>query len=355
MANQEHLDILKQGVKIWNRWRKEHPEIQPDLKGADFTNANLSEALLSNTNLSEANLSRINLNFTFLYKANLSGANLHGASFYKAVLVQANLSNADLDDVDFSDAGLSGANLSGANLTFTNFNHASLKKADLSQTRMGGTIFGDIDLHSVKGLKTTWHGSPSTIGIDTIIRSQGKIPEIFLRRAGVLPSIIEMIPFLVGSLEPIQYYTCFISYSSHDQDFADRLYADLQAKGVRCWYALYDIKTGDKWRDRIDESIRLHDKLLLILSHHSIESPRVEEEVVGAQEKEEWYFRETGTEQLVLFPIRLDEAVLQTPKAWASNLRRLRHIGNFTHWKNHDEYQKAFDLLLRDLKASAQQ
>ncbi len=44
MANQEHLDILKQGVETWNQWRKEHPEIQPDLGEAILNEADLSEA-----------------------------------------------------------------------------------------------------------------------------------------------------------------------------------------------------------------------------------------------------------------------------------------------------------------------
>ena len=206
----------------------------------------------------------------------------------------------------------------------------------------------------MKGLETVDHWAPSTIGIDTIIASQGKIPESFLRGAGIPPSIIEAIPSLIGSLKPIDFYSCFISYSSKDQDFAERLYADLQSKGVRCWYAPYDLKIGDKWRDRIEESIRQHEKLLLVLSQHTIESPRVEEEVVGAQEKEERYFRETGVKRLVLFPIRLDESVRETSKAWAANLRRLRHIGDFHNWKQHDGYQKAFTRLLRDLKAEAE-
>ena len=52
-----------------------------------------------------------------------------------------------------------------------------------------------------------------------------------------------------------------------------------------------------------------------------------------------------------LFPIRLDSAVMDTDKAWAAKLRRSRHIGDFTRWKDHDAYQKAFDRLMRDLKA----
>ncbi|MBU2468444.1 MAG: hypothetical protein KKC78_07340, partial [Proteobacteria bacterium] len=53
----------------------------------------------------------------------------------------------------------------------------------------------------------------------------------------------------------------------------------------------------------------------------------------------------------VLFPIRLDDAVMDTNKAWAAKVRQ-RHIGDFTDWKNHDSYKKAFDRLIRDLKAS---
>ena len=55
--------------------------------------------------------------------------------------------------------------------------------------------------------------------------------------------------------------------------------------------------------------------------------------------------------QLALFPIRLDDAVMETDQAWAASLRRNRHIGDFRAWKDHDPYQKLFDRLLRDLKA----
>jgi len=52
-----------------------------------------------------------------------------------------------------------------------------------------------------------------------------------------------------------------------------------------------------------------------------------------------------------LFPIRLDGAVMKTEEAWAADIRRTRHIGDFRKWKNPDEYQKAFGRLMQDLKA----
>jgi hypothetical protein len=106
------------------------------------------------------------------------------------------------------------------------------------------------------------------------------------------------------------------------------------------------MKIGDKIRLRIDESIRIYDKLLLVLSQHSVASPWVEHEVEHALDLENE--RETP----VLFPIRLDEAVMESKVGWAGNIRRTRHIGDFSRWKDHDSYQQAFDRLLRDLKAS---
>ena len=77
----------------------------------------------------------------------------------------------------------------------------------------------------------------------------------------------------------IDYYSCFISYSSKDDAFAKRLYADLQSNHVRCWFAPEDLKIGDRIRTGIDEAIRVHDKLLLILSKSSVASGWVEREV----------------------------------------------------------------------------
>jgi hypothetical protein len=101
--------------------------------------------------------------------------------------------------------------------------------------------------------------------------------------------------------ETIQFYACFISYASQDQIFADRLYNDLQGSGVRCWFAPKSLKPGDSFRREIDEAIRVHDKLLLIPSQHSMSSGWVADEVEAGFERE----RSTG--QQVLFPIQIDD------------------------------------------------
>ena len=62
--------------------------------------------------------------------------------------------------------------------------------------------------------------------------------------------------------------------------------------------------------------------------------------------------REREQKRTVLFPIRLDDAVMDLKTGWPADIRRTRHIGDFTHWKERHAYQKAFERLLRDLKAS---
>jgi maltose alpha-D-glucosyltransferase / alpha-amylase len=144
--------------------------------------------------------------------------------------------------------------------------------------------------------------------------------------------------------DPMLFHSCFISYATRDSEFAERLYADLTYKGVKCWFAPEDIKIGEKFRQRIHDSIKSHDKLLLILSESSINSAWVEEEVESALEVE----RRQGS--LVLFPVRIDETVIDSQKAWAASLRNMRHIGDFSHWKEHDMYVKSLARLLKDLR-----
>ncbi len=142
----------------------------------------------------------------------------------------------------------------------------------------------------------------------------------------------------------IQMYTCFISYSAKDKKFADRLYKDLQAAGVRCWYAPQDLPIGARIRDGIDQAVKLHDKVILVLSKNSIESHWVEQEVESA------YERERNENSEVLLPIMIDNSVMKHDRAWSSHLRRSRNIGDFKRWKNLDTYEEELEKLLSSVR-----
>ena len=165
-----------------------------------------------------------------------------------------------------------------------------------------------------------------------------------------------MITYLPSILnEPIQFYSCFISYSSRDQDFAERIHADLQNRGVRCWFAPHDIKGGKKIHEQIDEAIRVYDRLLLILSDASMTSEWVNAEIAHARQKE------INQKRQVLFPISLvPYAAIREWRCFDADTgkdsaREIREyfIPDFSGWKNHDQYQRAFDRILKDLKAES--
>jgi uncharacterized protein YjbI with pentapeptide repeats len=395
VANEEHVKRLHEGVAEWNAWREKTALGELDLShaklsGADLTGADLSGAImimanltgasvimanlrganlvcanLIRANVSGANVSRANLEEANLSGANVTGAHLSGANLSFAHLRGANLSGADLSGADLSGANLSGANLSGANLSGAHLTHARLTDADLSGANLIGatlshadltganltgaelfnTVFGDVDLTSVIGLETCEHMGPSIIDHKTLQKSR-PLPLSFLRGVGLPDNLIDYLPSLLN--QPIQFYSCFISYSSKDQDFADRIHADLQNKGVRCWFAPHDMPIGGKILDEIDTAIRLRDKVLLILSEHSIKSDWVEDEVSKAFAEE----RKRG--QTLLFPVRLDDAVMDTREAWAVKLRDQRNIGDFRRWKDHDGYTRSFERVLRDLKLATE-
>jgi hypothetical protein len=298
VANPEHVEILKEGAEAWNAWRLEHYRqnrqrpsawIRPDLTLAGLTGADLTRADLRS--------------------AFLSGADLVGAI-------------------------LTGANLYGANLS-----RARLNNANLTEAVLGETVFADVDLTSVIGLETCQHVGPSIVDYRTLQKS-GPLPRQFLRGVGLPDKLIEYLPSLLT--QAIQHYSCFISYSAKDDEFAKRIWADLQSHGVRCWYDKHDLRIGDKILDEIKDAIRSRDKIVLILSEHSINSDWVEDEVTAGFEEE----RKRG--QIMLFPVRLDETVMDTKEAWASKLRT-RLIGDFRQWKDHDAYAQSFERVLRDL------
>ena len=60
--------------------------------------------------------------------------------------------------------------------------------------------------------------------------------------------------------------------------------------------------------------------------------------------------RERREKQSVFVPIRLDDAVFRTDKAWAATIRRTRHISDFANWEFYDSYEEACQRLLKDLR-----
>lgn len=307
MAREDHLRLVRAGRDAVERWRDR------------------SSGLMLRLDLSGADLSAADLHEIEFWDANLQGANLARAMLHDANLIQADLRDADL---------------SGANLTWTN-----LASANLAGAIFGLTAFGETNLNRVRGLSQVRHIGPSYLDHGTLERS-GMLDEAFLHGCGLPDDLVQYYRALLTN--PVQFYSCFISYSAKDDPFTSKLHRDLTEGGIKAWRAPDDLKIGDKLRPRIDEAILLHDKLLLVLSENSIASAWVESEVEAAMEKER---RSAG--RTVLFPVRLDDSVMETNVAWAAEIRRTRHIGDFRAWTDPEDYRRAFGRLVYDLKQEA--
>tara|TARA_R110002111_G_scaffold262504_1_gene338925 strand:+ start:97755 stop:98135 length:381 start_codon:yes stop_codon:yes gene_type:complete len=92
VANLEHVEIVKQGAKAIEQWRKKNPKVQLDLSGADLSNFNLTDADLSEADLRGANLKGI------LFK----GLNLNDAEINETTLIGSGLVFVPIEDRDDS-------------------------------------------------------------------------------------------------------------------------------------------------------------------------------------------------------------------------------------------------------------
>jgi uncharacterized protein YjbI with pentapeptide repeats len=184
MANEEQLAILRQGVKVWNKWRDENSNVVIDLEGenfsyrtlkkvnlakanlsdadftdsdfqgADFTGANLSEAELTGANLVKTTFVGANLKEAYLIgakltDANFTGADLSGAKFIEAFLDKATFDAADLYLANFENARLRSASFIGAELEYADFTNADLGSANFSNAKLTLTDFTGADLSNV--------------------------------------------------------------------------------------------------------------------------------------------------------------------------------------------------------------
>ncbi len=293
MAREEDVDAAMGGTGAIEAWKEANPGATLDLADAELLGAPLAGSDLKSADLRGADL---------------TGSDLTGADFVDADLSGADLTGANLSASDFSGANLSSANLTSAIMTWTR-----VDGADFDSATIFGCTFSDVDLSTALNLETCVHEGPSTIGIDTIFRSGGRIPDHFLRSCGVNPVIQ---PMLVGnhiektnafyrwSEAPIQYASCFISYSTKDRPFVDRLQEALNEKGIDNWYAPEHGLWGQRIDQQVDRQISLRDRVILVCSEASLnESDWVQWEIAKAIDEEK------RRKQTVLFPIMIDDAL----------------------------------------------
>ena len=337
------------GIRQWNVLRASEPLEGPglDLRGVDLANAQIHHDIPFGYRIQGANLRDVDFSNAKLRKADLRFADLNGANFYNA-----NLNGAKFFMADLSNCGLNHCQLAYADFSYARINAPRLEETDFSNAIFGHTTITATDLSRAKGLDSAKIDGPCEIGLDSLIRCK-TLPLAFLRGCGVPEALIEYLPSIMGSMQSIQSYSCFISYSTKDEDFAKRLYSKMRDKGLLVWFSPEDIQGGKKLHEQIGEAIPFYDKLLLVLSPDSMNSKWVKTEIrkaITAEIKE-------GKRKL--FPIRLvdfnrirewecfDE---DSGKDLGDEIREY-YIPDFSNWKDHDAFESAFARLLEALKA----
>ena len=151
--------------------------------------------------------------------------------------------------------------------------------------------------------------------------------------------------------KPQAFQSCFISHSHKDHEFAEFLTVKLRDNNIRTWFAPDDLAAGKKIYEEIHEAISVFDKLIIILSRHSMKSEWVRSEIRRARKQE------LQEKKRVLFPVSL--VSMDEIRAWecfdsdsgkdlAVEIREY-FIPTFENWKDPVGFSKQFEKILKGL------
>ena len=242
---------------------------------------------------------------------------------------------------------------------------ANLKRACLCETDFEGavfnhTVFGMLNLTEATNVELARHFGPSTIGVDTMVLSKGRIPTSFLRGCGLKPweilqttlydpdlttvqiNDIQYRIFEARTSGPLILGGAFISYSHEEAAFVDKLRSKLTEKGVSVWLDRHDAVAGPLQK-QIDRAIGANNVVLLVLSERSIQSDWVEHEMKAARRIEKAEGRD------VLCPVALDDAWKKRRYEVEREHITKKNIIDFSKWKT-KSFNAQFDKLLKGLK-----
>jgi len=313
MKDYPYLELLHQGPVAWNGWRHMNSEVVPN-----FDEADLSGLVLDGANLDDV----------VLFEASLAKTSFVGASLRRAVLQGANLRGANLRSDDLSDADLSGtwpndppwpgepevrlayptgADLRDVSLHDTLFARTMLRGCQFSGARLNRTIFSDVNLSLSQGLEDKVHEGPSQVTVSTLAKSRGVLSRAFFLKCGVPEAVLQSALVRSPRSDPAQYYSCFISHSSKDLEFAEKLVERLTNKGVSVWYDNRGepIQGGRRLQDQLSQAIRASDRFVLVVSENILSSEWIPGEIEAAMKREHAISDREDLRKRLLFPIGL--------------------------------------------------
>ena len=405
MADIELVQIVKRGRDAVTAWREENPNRIMDLnacymshsripmvnlRGADMrdgdfmgamvrrgdlSNGYLNDAHFYRADLREANFSRAIASGANFRGADLRNANLAGANLDRATLSEANLSGADLTNANLDRANLDRTNFTGADLTGASFNGANLSRTNLSSCVLNGadfyeavlndvgtggsdfrncvigyTVFQNCALDNAVGLDEVRHDAPSTIGLDTLLRSRGTLPVSFILGSGVPAAVADLQDAVADT--PVTTLEVHISCAAADIPFARQLESNLRSAGVRSWVFAEGFR-GNPLVDRratsgeeeIERWVRHYDRLIVVCTAAGLDSETVRNDITAAHEYQKIFDRWT------MFLVDAD-GIMGAGRLRSARLLKEEHrVFDLTAQAGEDEeYQTALADLITNLR-----
>lgn len=325
MANPEHVEIVRKGGIDFERWRYSHSKFVLDLSNASFEGVNFCKMNLCGTIFQGANLRGARMQYTDLKGSDFIDADLRNVAFTHCDIASSRFKNTQLSCCHFSVSNLTTSRLDLAKFDSTeffgvNFNRTHLSGADFKNSIISNCSFHTVDLSEPKNLGNAIFKGPSSINLDTLTLSRGKIPKAFLQGCGVpkwmqsfnklfdptlsawdISEVVSTELFDSRTEGPIFMGGVFLSYSHADATFVERLYEKIKSDGISVWLDTHNLNSGNIEK-QIKNSIRIQDIVVVVLSKSSLCSDWVWHEIETAREKEQKEGRD------VLCPIAIDDA-----------------------------------------------
>ena len=376
MASKKLVEIVKKGRAALGRWRRDNPELLLDLsdadlqdinlrganlKRADLTGANLQGADLVGAQLAEADLTRADLRSAKLVKADfyqarlfkstLSESDCSGAYFRKTDLTQADFSDADLTKADLVECNLVNGCLARATLIGADLSGATLHGVDIREATLGWTLLGLLDLSQIVGLDQVNHLGPSTLGLDTALRSHDKLSREFLQGCGITEGVIHHWETLFG--HPMEKLSCFVRYAPDDASFAQNMVKRGQEKGVRCWLDGMPAEKSSRRNRDSPTTYETDQKTILCLSKASLTSWWINDELERVLDREEQLKKASGKEVRLLYPVNLDGYMFSGDWKHARDKQIAKLATDFVGWRrNKDKFDEQQSKLIQNMNES---
>ena len=190
---------------------------------------------------------------------------------------------------------------------------------DFSGAALGYTVFQDCDLRNAVGLESVRHDAPSSIGVDTVYRSGGQIPGVFLSGSGVPGSISALQETIAAAGQTRG--EIYISCRDDDEEFARRLSTDLEELGITTWVFSERVRgnalvsrLSSSDQEEIERWLRNYDKLIVVASSRAIEYETILNDITAARDKQQ------AADRWLLYFVAPDDGLMRPGGRAARNM-----------------------------------